>query len=107
VGDLLRAFYRDVVRAHFPPGFELVDDRYEGIHLPGSAITAPPFWIESDWTRDELLAFVRSWSGTQAYLRVHGTDPTELLARELEGHFPGVGARLHLRWPLYLRVSRL
>lgn len=107
VGDVLRSFYFDVVRRHFPPGFELVDDRYEGIRLPGTAIAAPAFWMEADWDRDQLLAFVRSWSGTQAYLRRHGRDPSERLRDPLVGLFAGEGGRRRLRWPLYLRVSRL
>jgi SAM-dependent methyltransferase len=106
-GELLWAYYRDVVRPFFPPGFEYVDDRYAGIHLPGSVIEAPTFWIEVDWTCDQLLDFVRSWSGTQAYLKRHGRDPSEALRRPLSDLFGDAGGERRLRWPLYLRVSRV
>ena len=107
VGEVLGPFYRDVVAPYFPPGAALVDDRYEGIHLPGSAIVPPPFRMEADWTHDQLLAFVRSWSGTQAYLRQHGRDPSDGLKEALAALFAdGHGSR-RLRWPLYLRVSRV
>jgi len=107
LGGLLWGFYRDVVRSYFPPGFELVDDRYEGIHLPGSAIAAPHFWMEADWTIEQLLAFVRSWSGTQAYIRRHGRDPSDALRDPLAALFADQRITRRLRWPLYLRVSRL
>lgn len=107
VGEVLRSFYVDVVRPYFPPGFELVDDRYAAIRLPGTAITAPRFWMEADWDSDQILAFVRSWSGTQAYLRREGRDPTEALVEPLRRIEVTAGSRHRLRWPLYLRVSRL
>lgn len=107
VGEVLWPFYRDVVGRYFPRGAELVDDRYEAIHLPGTAIAPPPFLMEADWKIDQVLAFVRSWSGTQGYLREHGRDPSEALRRPLAERFGDGGATLRLRWPLYLRVGRM
>lgn len=107
LGEVLQRFYRDVVRPYFPPGAALVEERYEAIHLPGAAIEAPPFWMEADWDGGQVLAFVRSWSGTQAYMRAHGEDPTERLAEPLARVFPTADARHRVRWPVYLKVSRL
>lgn len=107
VGEVLRSFYLDVVRPYFPPGFERVDDRYEAIHLPGTALTPPQFWMEADWDSDQVIAFVRSWSGTQAFLRQEGRDPTGTLVEPLRRIEAAPGSRHRLRWPLYLRVNRL
>lgn len=107
VGAALRSFYLEVVRPYFPPGFELVEDRYETIRLPGAEIPAPRFWMEAEWDTDHVLAFVRSWSGVQAYLRREGRDPTEMLVEPLRRIETASGDRHRLRWPLYLRVSRM
>jgi hypothetical protein len=49
-GDVLWRFYRDIVQSYFSPGARLVDDRYEGIVLPGREIKSPPFILSVSWT---------------------------------------------------------
>jgi SAM-dependent methyltransferase len=105
--DLLWEFYEKVVSPYFSAGARLVDDRYAGIHLPGTSLRTPQFWMEADWSGPEVLAFVRSWSGTQKYLKQQGDDPTETLQGELARLFAGRSTKCHLRWPVYLKVSRL
>lgn len=54
-----------------------------------------------------MLAFIKSWSGTQQYINERGEDPLALIAGELEQAW-GNPERVHtLRWPLYIRISRL
>jgi SAM-dependent methyltransferase len=108
LGESLWTFYREVVSPYFPrQGADLVDNKYAGIRLPGSSIPVPQFWVEADWDRNEVLAFVRSWSGTQAYVTQHGTDPTDSLQHTLDYVFANQHTRHRFRWPLYLKVSRL
>lgn len=107
IGELLWAFYRDVVSSYFSAGARLVDDRYAGIHLPGTGIDAPSFWMQADWNRNEVLTFVRSWSGTQAYIKKHSNDPTDILGEDLARLYSDKSIRRHIRWPVYLKVSRL
>lgn len=104
---VLGPFYENVVRDHFAPGARLVDDRYEGIDLPGAPLTPPPFVVSARWNLARIAAFVRTWSGVQTYVEKTGTDPVTALTRELAG-VCGDPERLHeLRWPVYLRASRL
>jgi SAM-dependent methyltransferase len=108
LSEPLWAFYRDVVSSYFPrQGTDLVDKKYAGIHLPGRPVPVPQFWMEADWNCAEVLAFVRSWSGTQAYMTQHGTDPTDSLHHALDRVFTSEHTRHYLRWPLYLRVGHL
>lgn len=105
--EVLWSFYRDVVRPHFSAGARLVDDRYEGVVLPGQALESPPFAVSVEWTAPELLGFVRTWSGVQSYIRATGEDPVSSLAPRIEEAWGSPSARQPLRWPLYLRASRL
>jgi SAM-dependent methyltransferase len=100
-------FYRDVLREYFSPGARLVDERYEAITLPGAPIQAENFSMSAGWNLDQMLDFVASWSGTQKYIAERGEDPAALIARELEDEWGG-RSRVHVvRWPLYMRISRL
>jgi len=105
--DVFGPFYRDVVAPHFAPGARLVDDRYEGLALPGRLLEAPPFVVSMWWTASDLLRFVRSWSGVQSYMEATGRDPVEELVPRLE-RVCGAPETVHeVRWPLYLRASRV
>lgn len=103
----LWAFYRDVVAPYFAAGAKLVDDRYETVRLPGEAIVAPPFAVSVRWTLSQTLAFIRTWSGVAAYTRATGSDPVMELSPRLEKIWGSGDAVQTLRWPLYVRVSRL
>jgi SAM-dependent methyltransferase len=106
-GELLWTFYQDVVRPYFSPGARLVDERYAGIRLPGTSIEAGEFWMDADWNCNQLLTFVRSWSGTQKYIERHGNDPTDFLRHDLTRLFPKEDVKQRIRWPIYLKLSRL
>jgi hypothetical protein len=104
---VLGRFYREVVFNYFGAGARLVDDRYETITLPGAPIRGKDFHVTAFWNLDQMLAFVRSWSGTQEYIKQRGSDPVDVVARELESLWGG-RTRIHaVRWPLYLRLSTL
>jgi SAM-dependent methyltransferase len=100
-------FYCDVLSPYFAVGARLVDARYETITLPGEPLAARDFSMSADWNLDQMLAFIRSWSGTQQYIKERGKDPVALIADELR-HLWGERESIHLvRWPLYVRISRL
>jgi len=100
-------FYRDVVAPYFAPGARLVDDRYEGLELPGEPIACDRFHVSASWDLAHTLAFVDSWSATEEYVRQRGESPVPRLARALEPIWGDPTQPRVLRWPLYLRVSRV
>lgn len=104
---LFLRLYREVLSEYFAEGARLVDDRYESLHLPGVPIRVEPFAMRADWTLERLLAFIASWSGTQRYIEVRGEDPVREIADDLRALWgPTEGVRT-IRWPLFLRASRL
>jgi len=105
--DLFRRFYIDVLFPYFGTGARLVDQKYETVTLPGKPLDPGRFSVSVRWNLDQLLAFIRSWSGTQQYTRERGEDPVGSILEELERLWGDRGKVRTVRWPLYLRVSRL
>jgi SAM-dependent methyltransferase len=105
--EVFGPFYRDIVAPYFAPGARLVDDRYEAIALPGSAVDAPSYSATVNWTSAEIVRFVRTWSGVQTYMEVAGQDPVTELAPAIEELCGSPDAVHELRWPLYLKAARL
>ncbi len=77
------------------PRNRLLWDRYEDIAFPFTMIDTPRFSIVRDWSLDELMAYIRSWSASQVYIASHG-DAFLAEARE----------KLDLIWDTYPRPMR-
>jgi SAM-dependent methyltransferase len=104
---VLWPFYHDVVGPHFAAGARWVDGRYEAITLPGRELEVPAFTVSATWTAREILDFVRTWSGVQTYTQSTGKDPVVELAPAVERACGSADSAHRLRWPLYLRASRV
>jgi len=105
--DVLWPFYRDIVGPYFAAGARLVDDRYGSIRLPGEPIVAPAFVVSVRWTAARMLAFIRTWSGVQAYIQATGSDPIPSISPRITALWDGSDTVREVRWPLYLLASRL
>ena len=105
--SLFHWFYYDVMQPYFPHGRELVDDRYRGLDLPGDPVEPPRFEMTARWTRDQIVDYVRTWSGLKPYVEAHGTDPVLQFEAELDRLIDRDERPVYeLRWPMHIRVSR-
>lgn len=107
IDELLTDFYRNVVGPYWPPERRMVDDRYRSLPFPFEPIEAPAFEIRSDWTRDDLLGYLGTWSATRACMQAENADPLVAFARRLAPLWPDPGLVKTLRWPLHLRVGHV
>lgn len=106
IDELVSDYYRNVVGPFWPPERKMVDDRYRSLPFPFDAIAAPAFDIRTEWSLDDLLGYLGTWSATQAYVKATGSNPLAELSRRLAPLWPDPGQRKTLRWPLHLRVGR-
>ena len=112
VGDarldaILWRLYRDVLGPHYPPNVRLVDDGFAGIDLPGEEISPPPFFSTLRWNARQVAMFAASWSPLPAYIAATNTNPIPELEAEVAALFGGPNVVRELRFPLYVRASRL
>ncbi len=100
----LQAFYHTTVGPYWAPERRLVETGYRTVEFPFMELPAPTFDMSVTWTLPELLAYVRTWSATNAFIKARGFDPVDALGESLA---PQWGAGSHpVRWPLSLRVGR-
>ncbi|MDP1611982.1 MAG: class I SAM-dependent methyltransferase [Sulfuritalea sp.] len=104
---IVEDFYRNTVGPWWPPERRWVDLAYREMPFPFAEIAAPGFEIRLEWTLADLLAYVRTWSATQRYIREHGADPCVELGRRLQAIWPNSQARKPIVWPIALRCGRL
>ncbi len=90
--ERLARFYGSVVGPYWAPERTLVETGYRTVPFPFEELEAPAFEMAHEWRLPELLAYLRTWSATSAFVKARGFDPVTALAEEL-------GARVGRRRP--------
>lgn len=96
--------YSDIVGEFWPPERAMIEDGYSGLELPGTQIRAPEFEMTLEWTVEDMLGYLGTWSACSRYAAAHGNDPVELIAEPLREAWGK--RRRAVFWPLKLRVCR-
>jgi ubiquinone/menaquinone biosynthesis C-methylase UbiE len=103
---VFRRFYEGTLGQYWPLERRLVDDRYRTISFPFVEAAAPEFSMVADWTLDELLGYVGTWSAVSRYRASEGSDPAAMLAEQLASRW-GRAERRRIQWPLVVRTGRI
>ncbi|HET8729821.1 MAG TPA: class I SAM-dependent methyltransferase, partial [Moraxellaceae bacterium] len=83
----LREFHQVTVGPFWPPERAHVERDYRDLPFPWTEIAFPPQEMTADWSLDELMGYLGTWSATRAYREQTGMDP-----------LPGLRARLEPEW---------
>jgi ubiquinone/menaquinone biosynthesis C-methylase UbiE len=107
VDDVLARLYYDVLGGYWAPQMRHLDERYANLPFVEGEIAAPEFVATAAWTLDDLLGFLRSWSGGANYRERNGSDPIEVVREELERAWGDRDGVREVGWPLAMRVARV
>jgi SAM-dependent methyltransferase len=102
---LVARYYHDDVGALWPPGREHVENGYRDLVWPWATVEAPPLDMTAEWTREELLAYVATWSATVKLVKTEGPAKYDALGAALVRVWPD-GERRTVRWPLTIKLAR-
>jgi SAM-dependent methyltransferase len=105
IDALVDHFYYETTRPFWPPERAMVERGYRDIEFPFQELTPPAFQLEENWSLDQLLGYLRTWSATQRFMNARGFDPVNELEQEL---LPKWGDKEQVRlvtWPLHLRIG--
>lgn len=105
-GGLLRRFAAETVGPFWPPERRYVDERYASIPFPFDRVPAPSLCLAEEWTRAQLVGYVRTWSSTVRFVAANGTDPVIAFDEELRRVWPDDATR-RVEWPLTILAGRI
>jgi SAM-dependent methyltransferase len=105
--------YNDLTGPFWPPERAHVDAGYRSIAFPFGAdapfepIDAPPFDMRVAWNVEQFLAYLRSWSATQRFIKARGEDPVALVEHDLRAAWGDPETTRDVRWEFHVRCGRL
>jgi len=93
-------FYAATLEPWWPQQRRWVDQGYAGLAFPGEEWPFPQhLWIERQWTLDDLVGYVSTWSAVENARR-SGVDPIPAFTREMRALWHSYGSdHQMIRWP--------
>jgi hypothetical protein len=97
-------YYSDVVGPYWPEERVLVE-KFEELPFGFNEIAAPPFQMVAEWTIQQLVGYLMTWSATQRFMAAEKRDPLAEIEERLRQAW---GAEVRrVIWPLTVRVGRV
>ena len=104
IDEIVNHFYNDIVGPYWPEERHFIEEKYETIPFPFEKLDTPDFTMEKEWTADDLLSYLSTWSATQKYIAAESRNPIEEIANPIKQIYNGVKI---VKWPLYLLLAKV
>ena len=106
--DRVLGRYADAVLAdYWSDHYQHVRRRYAALPFPFAELLMPDLAITVEWSLDQLLGAVGTWSASAIFRRRHGADPTAAIRGDLLGPWGDPATPRAVRIPLFFRVGRV
>jgi SAM-dependent methyltransferase len=104
IDTLLRSVLFAPIDPYWAAGNRIVENGYRTIPFPFRELEVPTFSINLEWTVDQLLGFLGTWSAVKRYEAENEKPILPQVREELDAIWPA-GATIKLSMPLALRVG--
>ena len=104
IDQVVNRYYYEIVGPFWPAERALVENFTE-LPFPFPEKNPPSFQMNANWTMEELLGYLRSWSATQGFMAARGENPLKQIMGDLRIIWGNPARRRRVTWPLILRVG--
>ncbi len=102
-----RQFYHNETRPYWPPERQHVDNGYTSIDFPFQELDHPQMTIEREWTLEQFLGYVRTWSTVKAAAKAGKQNLMESFADQLASPWGDPQQLRKISWPIAIRLGRV
>ncbi|HEY4545780.1 MAG TPA: class I SAM-dependent methyltransferase [Pedomonas sp.] len=107
IDPIIERFHDVTLGAWWPADRAHIDTGYQGIPRRFPEVELPPVVMEAEWTLDQLLAYLGTWSSVQRMRTSLGIDPLPALREELLPVWGEPDTVRLVRWPLVMMAGRV
>ncbi|XDD52111.1 class I SAM-dependent methyltransferase [Leptospira sp. WS92.C1] len=106
IDSLVGRLYGDIVGPYWPPERKYIEEKYKTISFPFEEIPPPVFDMTEEWTVEQMLGYLRTWSSVQKYIQKNEIDPVLKIEPELKKLW-GNSKTKKVEWPLFFKIGKL
>lgn len=98
-------FYWHEIGSYWPAERKLVDNGYADLPFPFEEHEAPPMAITQQWSLQQLLGYIGTWSATKRLREANNMMVLEKFATDLAAIWGDPDQCRSIRWPIAIRLG--
>jgi len=98
-------FYHDITGPYWDKERKYVEERYLTIPFPFKEIKTPGFTMSYNWTFEQVIGYLNTWSAVQHYFRKNNQNPVDKFSDKLKDAWGSVLKRKVI-FPIFMRTGR-
>lgn len=106
IDDIVDTFHDATLADYWPPQRHHVNEAYRNIPFPLQRVSFPALAMEQQWTLEQFLGYLRSWSAVARFAQKNLHDPVESMRIRIAAHWIDGRATMRIRWPLTVLAGR-
>ena len=108
IDAVVEKLYEEILGEYWPPERRLVENHYRDISFPFAASFGQDFVMTREWNLQQLCGYFTSWSALQRYRKKNGSDPIELVIKDLRQAWGMDPEKTQvITWPVTMKLARM
>jgi len=106
IDPVIKRFDEEILKDFWPPERQLFYDEYKSIPFPFEQLSPPEFRMTANWTVENLLGFLSTWSAVQNYIEKEKSNPVDLVKSEIKNLW---GNQIYKTagWKIVLKIGKV
>lgn len=106
IDALLETFYNTTLGPYWDKERRYIDERYSSIPFPFKDIEVPEFSMSLNWTFEQYIGYLSTWSALKHFKRANNSDPLIELGESIQ-HFWKPGEIKPVHFPVLFRLGEI
>lgn len=104
IDEIINDLYWNTLSGYWPEERRILEQGYSTFELPFTEIQTPEFEMTQQWSLEQLLGYLGTWSAVRRYMKDKRENPLERVRKSIHALWTENEA-LPITWPLTLRVA--
>lgn len=106
IDAIIAHFYKNIIGEFWDPERRHIENSYQQIPFPFQEIQTPEIKNIKDWSYDNLIGYLNTWSAVKHYMTKNNTNPIELIEKDLKKAWGNIENRKAI-FPIIFRAGRI
>jgi hypothetical protein len=106
VNEIYKHFYNDIIAAYWDPERRHVEQQYRTVDFDFDPLPVEKFQTDLEWSKEQFLGYLSSWSSVQHYIKKHQASPVELILEALNAIWPDEVSK-KVSFPIAVKLGRV
>ena len=104
VDEYITYLYGKLLAQYWPAERKIVENAYKSINFPFEELAAPEFNMTIQWTFEQIIKYISTWSAVNAYIKTNDQNPVDVIYGDLLNAWGDIDQKKLVTWPLTVRV---